>query len=793
VLLVVLALTLTSMPATAIAAPAGNRFLTGPSSGDALDIALSYLRAHPGKYGITGSDLNDLAVTDRYTDAHNGVTHIYLRQRFKGIEIVGSDVNVNVTRDGRIISLDSSFLANVAGKVNAGTAARSAGTAVKDLATSLRIKAPSTLKVKSTSGGASQSVVFQKNGISLEVIPVKLVYQPLAGKLRLAWQVELYERSATHWWNARVDALTGKVLARTDYVNAADDEYRVYKIPRENPDEGGRTLVSNPATFASPNGWHNVDFDAAPEFTITRGNNVWAYPDRDNDNVPNDTSTGEKPAPDGGAGLVFDFPIDFSDPPVDYVNAATTNLFYWNNIIHDVLYNYGFDERSGNFQQNNFGPNTPGRGGDPVLAEAQDGSGRNNANFATPPDGFAPRMQMYEWRDPAPNPLTVEGFAEPFEGPMAGFGDSLKTTGPISGELVLANDGVGVTTDGCEPFAANSLEGKIPLIDRGTCNFTVKVKNAQVAGADAAVVANNVAGDPFGMGGGDPTITIPSIMISLADGTTIKPALPADATLSPNPDLQPDRDSDLDSGVIVHEYGHGVSNRLTGGPGTTACLQNAEEMGEGWSDILALLFTQLPSDTATAPRGMGNYVEFQGPDGVGIRPTPYSTDMEIDPATYQDVIDTDGVTLTIPHGVGYVWASIMWDMNWNLIGEHGFNPDIYDAWDTGGNNLALQLIIDGMKFQRCHPGFVSGRNAILDADLALTGGENQCLIWEAFARRGVGASAVEKSTNKTGDGTAAFNLPSECNDATGLVVPLLPAFLAEQISRRVARRRGRQR
>ena len=96
-----LALTLTVMPASVAEARGGNTFLTGPKAGDALDIALAYLRAHPGKYGITGSDLRDIVVTDRYKDAHNGVTHIYLRQRFKGIEIVGSDVNVSVTRDGR--------------------------------------------------------------------------------------------------------------------------------------------------------------------------------------------------------------------------------------------------------------------------------------------------------------------------------------------------------------------------------------------------------------------------------------------------------------------------------------------------------------------------------------------------------------------------------------------------------------------------------------------------------------------------------------------------------------------
>ena len=130
---------------------------------------------------------------------------------------------------------------------------------------------------------------------------------------------------------------------------------------------------------------------------------------------------------------------------------------------------------------------------------------------------------------------------------MAGFGASLATTGPISGELMVVNDGTAPTSDGCQAFTLPA--NTIPLIDRGTCTFVVKVKNAQNAGAAAAVVANNIAGAPIGMGGADPTITIPSIMISLADANTVKPALPAGGDASPRPtNLLPDRDSDLDSG-----------------------------------------------------------------------------------------------------------------------------------------------------------------------------------------------------------------------------------------------------
>ena len=291
----------------------------------------------------------------------------------------------------------------------------------------------------------------------------------------------------------------------------------------------------------------------------------------------------------------------------------------------------------------------------------------------------------------------------------------------------------------------------------------MKVKNAQNAGAATAVVVNNVPGPAVGMGGADPTITIPSIMISQADGNTIKAGtLPAAATLSPNPNLQPDRDSDLDNGVIAHEYGHGVSNRLTGG-GNVGCLQNVEQMGEGWSDLLALMLTAQSGDVGADARGIGTYVVFQGPRR-GRHPA--------DALQHRSQRERRDLPGCHRHEWGHpdhparrgirVGDHAYWEVYWNLVDEYGFNPDIYDDWDTGGNNLALQLMIDGLKFQPCNPGFVSGRNAILEADLALTGGENQCLIWEGFAKRGVGFSAEQRCSKKTGDGTAAFDLPPEC-------------------------------
>ncbi|MCK0130428.1 T9SS type A sorting domain-containing protein [Flavobacteriaceae bacterium F08102] len=97
---------------------------------------------------------------------------------------------------------------------------------------------------------------------------------------------------------------------------------------------------------------------------------------------------------------------------------------------------------------------------------------------------------------------------------------------PISGNLVLVNDGTLSAAEGCNTVInAAALNGNIAVVERGTCNFTVKIKNAQDAGARAVVVINNVAGFPSLMGGSDPTINIPSVMISKADGAAILAAI----------------------------------------------------------------------------------------------------------------------------------------------------------------------------------------------------------------------------------------------------------------------------
>ena len=104
-------------PSGRASAPSKNSFVSGPRSGSPAQIVINHVRGHAKGLGLRAADVADIAVTNSYTDAHNGVTHVYLRQRYNGIEVYDGNANANVARDGSIISLHSSFVRDLAAKV----------------------------------------------------------------------------------------------------------------------------------------------------------------------------------------------------------------------------------------------------------------------------------------------------------------------------------------------------------------------------------------------------------------------------------------------------------------------------------------------------------------------------------------------------------------------------------------------------------------------------------------------------------------------------------------------------
>ena len=813
-----------AVAAVALVATATSAAQTGPPAPNAGATALADQQANPRTVGATPESIAALAVTSAYRSTHNGVTHVNIQQQFEGLPVGGAHATVNVADDGDIVFVGGVFQATL--EEDEDDLELGAVDAVEAAADELGLDEPERLRVLELSVGHAQESLVSDGGISERPIPASLVWHAGKGGLRLAWQLEIADASDIHYWDATIDASTGALLGVQDLtVEDEQDElagtlsrdaslsaaaesatdagtnnpvidgssYEVYEITKESPNDGDRTIVQNPADAnASPFGWHDTNAVTGAEFTITRGNNVHAYLDQDNNGAPDFGGS-----PDGGAGLDFSFPIDLTEHAQAYREAVVTNLFYWNNVIHDLTYNYGFTEDAGNFQENNYdaGEDAGNGDGDYVRAEAADGGGTNNANFNT---GLS-RMQMYLWPGSTnafgfQNEVIVDGLGS-FPASWARFGPPAMNAG-TSGTLVLVNDGVsaapvGTPTDGCEPYGPLPA-GSIAVVDRAntpppppnnqppTCNFVQQVENAEAAGAVAVIIVNNTTSSTPPVLSGPMTAappTIPAVSVNQADGTTIKAALPTAGTVRKPPTRPGIRDGDIENGIIIHEYGHGISIRTTGGP-VVSCLSGNEQAGEGWSDYLAISMLMDPAlDDPEGPRGMGPYALFQDSrQGNGIRPRPYSRNWEIQPFSYDSIKSNgwlNGASLATPHGVGHGWAATLWDVTWELVDKHGFNANIYDAWDAGGNNRAFQYVMDGLKLQGCFPTLLRSARAVIAAAGALDDGEDYCTVSAAFARRGFGWSAVDGTTNRN-DNDEAFDIDPACR--RGFLAPASHAY-----------------
>ncbi|MTB52661.1 M36 family metallopeptidase [Lewinella sp. W8] len=758
--------------------------------------AIKYLQKEYRGLGLSPEDVSELAVTDDYPSP-SGVRHVYVNQTHNGILIQNAQAILHFRGDD-LVYRTSKLIPDVHNKVSGTAPALSAQTAVTTAANLLS----SSFGTPTPAGNEGATSLFNWDEVSRRAIRSRLMYVPTeTGELVLTWRVAIDHTQSADYWMIFLDATTGKEVKRhnlTLYCNfgpakaaphrhngscttsqqpalpvheqmleaviADGATYNVFPFGEESPIHGDREILVDPAdTIASPFGWHDTNGQPGPEFTITRGNNVWTYPDRDADNSP-DAETN-----DGGADLIFN---DFFAPEQGadtLLPAALTQNFYMSNMVHDWVFMAGFDEAAGNFQRNNY--TDEGEDRDFVLAEAQDGSGTNNANFATPPDGQNPRMQMFLWETDDPSVFNIN-FPENLAGTrntgLAGFGPVIGSV-PVSGQLAIGTDGSADPELGCEDITSD-VAGKVALIRRGECFFEQKVFNAQAAGAIAVVICNP-ENTIIGMAEAeDPAlfdVTIPSVLITENDCAPLRVAInQGDSiavtfqSLAPPPIV-----GDFDNGVVAHEIGHGISNRLVGGPNNTSCLFNDEQMGEGWSDFFALASspkTLLDNPDGSEPRGIGNYSTRRTVDGTGIRRQRYSTDFSVNDYTYDYVIWNG----TAPHPLGEIWATTIWDLYWAMVDEYGFDDDLIHG--TGGNNLAVQLVVEGMKYTACQPGLVDGRDGILAADEIEFGGANQCLIWEVFARRGIGFSATQGNTNDRTDNTQAFDIDPACSKAVVL-------------------------
>ena len=307
-------------------------------------------------------------------------------------------------------------------------------------------------------------------------------------------------------------------------------------------------------------------------------------------------------------------------------------------------------------------------------------------------------MQMYLWTGKGDHQVIVN--ASPYLGAGASFGPALTTTG-ITGALAVAVDSTAPTSDACDPIAAGQLTGKIAIVDRGICNFSVKVRNAQAAGAKAVIVVNLDSGAFFTMGGTDRKVSIPSVMVGQASGAAMKSAAGSSANARKNPVTPLQRDGSVDADIVAHEYCHGLTWRMIGS--MSGALPGA--IGEGMSDVCAIL---LNGDDVVG--------EYSASDPGGIRRNPYAAY----PRTYKDV--TGGGV----HADGEVYGAIGWRLKENFEGAGRTVDQLFG------------YLVRGMNFTPAGPYFEDMRDGILQA---ITDPTDRCLVWDAFADYGVGVGA----------------------------------------------------
>jgi extracellular elastinolytic metalloproteinase len=354
--------------------PAPSRFA------DPAAAAARFLTEHHDAFQLSASDASSFVATSVDLEPDVNVGHVTLQRMYNGVPVFQGSIQLLIDGGNNVVRATADELFRIGPPTNrlslspleaANAAARSYGLALS-------------LGAGTTEGRAT---VFESASLldPLKVEPY--IFQVALGDDRYAYQVLVSwadENKEQQYQLALVDAHTGDLLFDTSLVNTFTGRvFTATVFPRTTDTTDRRVVVSfNGNATASPSGWVNTT-------RRTQGNNVVACTDL---NANNACGTNEV-QPTANSSDAFDFPYSPTQDATNFRAAAVTNAFFYANDFHDRTYALGFNEASRNFQLSNFG-----RGGaqnDPVNVDVADGSGTNNANFATPPDGSRPRMQMF--------------------------------------------------------------------------------------------------------------------------------------------------------------------------------------------------------------------------------------------------------------------------------------------------------------------------------------------------------------------------------------------------------------
>ncbi|HKB66589.1 MAG TPA: M36 family metallopeptidase [Pyrinomonadaceae bacterium] len=363
--------------------------LSAPQSDTADNIARRFLKQNASLFALSGHDVAGLEIINEDND--RGTTFLKYVQTLGGIKVFEGEVQVVVNKNGEVLSVREGFLVSDQ-TVTLSPAVRETEAIAKAFEYAGKSVDTSLVETSTRASKGEKSQFANPISTDNEDVLSELNVLRIGDSARLAWHIYA-DVGLNAWYETLVDAHTGELLLRHNlYLDAAQGTVYI-----ESPAVAGRQLVSfvGDTTINTAAGWMGTS-------TVTTGNNVEAYLDTNADNAPDaNNGSGLSNGHASAANQDFTFPFSTTVDPRTQQAAVVTNLFYFNNIMHDFSYGLGFTETARNFQTDNFGRG--GTGNDSVRAEAQDGSGTNNANFATPPDGQRPRMQQFLFTAPTPD------------------------------------------------------------------------------------------------------------------------------------------------------------------------------------------------------------------------------------------------------------------------------------------------------------------------------------------------------------------------------------------------------
>lgn len=727
-----------------------------PVAIDPEKAARIHLERHADVLGLGAAVARDATLQGVHPLA-GGASIVQLGQRVGGVDVFRARASVVLDRTNHLVSIGTTLHPAAGGAAPAF--ARGGATALADAYVARFGRAQSAIGAPRLLESKTTKVLF-----------------PVGTRLVAAHQVELLAREIDSSENLAFLHVVADADGRTlhsESLTAHDAfTYRVWADPTGNhiPTDGPLADYSPHPTglpdkqrpgFAAPilvsmegfnkNPMSQPDPWLLPTDTVTFGNNVHAYTDRDQNGNTGDGWDAADVRADLTAPLTFDRVYDLTKAPndsVDQEKASVTQIFYVTNWLHDYWYDSGFNEVSGVAQMSNFGRG--GVEGDPLRAEAQDSADHgqaNNANMASFTDGTSPRMQMYVWNGvpnrsfvTTPAVVNADGYGAASFGPQ---------TFDVTGEVVRATPNNGCT-------AITGVTGKIAVIDRGACTFAAKVANAQTAGALGVVIVNNAPGHTAPALGGAGAVTIGTLAVSLEDGAVLKAAL-AGGTVTGELKRGSEVlvDGTIDNTVVAHEWGHYLHHRLV-----QCGSQSCGGMSEGWADFDAVMLVVKdgdPIDGKAFP--LSQYATsglISNSAYFGIRRAPYSTSFAINPFTFGHVRRASTLPTGAPlspaaadmsevHNVGEVWAETLFEGYANILalGKAASRP-----FEQTKRRMA-DYVVAGMKAAPTEPSFTEQRDAILSSVWAMGRPDDFTALATAFAKRGLGVGAVAPPIGST--------------------------------------------